>query len=377
MKRFMSMVLLLMLLFTAASADVRVQSLSTAHCAAFSLDGQHCLMLEPLPGDSSFSRMYIRHADGSVTDIEPTGLTEQDPLGVATYFERCRQTASGIKVCGNTLLVTGEAEVVTDNRVSYTRVRWLVNMVSGKASLLRKETVSICGSRAVIISNTYSPSAVRALILDGNSGTLTDQPLPDGLTIYGACALENGVLLSIRTGDGGALVWLDSEGNEVHRLACAYAYDYLYYDNHTKTGLAGSNSGMSWSWFNLYMIMQIQLPDLASEHLDTKEGTVVSTQFYVSLIPETAKAERNFLYPLGMTDDGLFLLNWNRLGWLSTLNTATMQLTPLISASDTTDEVMELGHYLYESVWNGSTIFCRPYKLQPCQYIVIDHPGLH
>lgn len=375
MKRFIAFVLLLMMLCTAASADVRVQSLGAAYCAAFSLDGQHCLMLEPNPDASDTYRSYIRHADGSVTDIVPTGLTEQDPPDAAATFERAGKFYN-VQVCGNTIFLKAFTP-------SHYEINWQISLISGEATLLRNALVNVSGHHAAIMNNTrvrIGPANLR--ILDGVTGEQREQPIPEGVTITGACGLENGALISVCTEDGYALLWLDSEGNEVRRLACEYVYENLYYDEATSAGVAARNSMMSWSWFTPYMIMQMRLPELTSVPTDTPADTIAyltSTQFYVSLTSESAKAgrNRNVFYPLGMTDDGLFLLNWNNLGWLCTLNVATLELTPLITANDNTDELMDLGSDLYDDNWNGGSLFCNPDELQPFQYVQLEHPALH
>ena len=371
MKRFISFVLLMAMFCTIASADVFVKSLSEAYCFAFSLDGQHCLMAEPLPGKSDYCRLYIRHADGTVSSIVPTGLDEQAPANADTYFERCRRPRYGhTQVCGNTVMIMDKDIYLG------TGLRWFVNLASGEAALLPYDPSSICGSRAAL-----GGKGNRIAILDGESGAVTEQPIPEGLDIYAACPLENGVLLSARVEDGYALLWLDAQGNETHRLACQYAYENLYYDEASGTGLAARNSMLTWSWFNPYMIMRMQLPELTIEQADTKEKTIerlTSTQFYVSLTPENAKTSNRFpgFFPLGMMENGNYLLSLHQLGWLCTLNVATMQLTPLITANDNTDEILDLGHDLYMSIWNGGSLFCQPNKLQPYQYIELDHPAL-
>lgn len=378
MKRFISFVLLLAMICTAASADILVKPVSDSYCIAFSYDGEHCLMMEQLPVENGvpFCRLYIQHADGSIsplTDVTPPA--EEDKTPQPDYTHLPYPAVSNVQVCGSTLLMYVSAS-------EYRTAFRLVDMTTGKARSLgnRSVIIGVNGQQAAIaVSTTAKTSDV--WLLDGNSGDLTQQTFPSDLRITALCPLSSGMLLCVREDDGKALLWLDEQGNEVHRLPCKYDYDHLYYDENTRTGIAGNLRALYPTvWFNDYMVMQLQPPEII-DRFDTLEEFIThleSNPLYVSLLPEKTKQKRfaSSLLPLGMTDEGTVLCSWGSLGWFCTLDLSTMELTPLLTEDDSVETVNEYASSLYLANWNGGTRFCLPTKLPPYQYIEIDHPML-
>lgn len=376
MKRFIAIALLAAMLLTAASADVLVSHVSESYCVAFSYDGQHALMMEQFPPENGMPhcRLYIRHADGSVSPLRDVASADADADTLQPEYAHVPYPAvANVRVCGNTLLMYVYAS-------EYRSVFRVVDMTTGEAHSLgdRGVTTGVCGQQAALVINTASPSC---WLLDGSSGEMTQQTIPGDVRIHAACPLSSGVLLCIREDDGKALLWLDEQGSEVHRLACEREYDQLYYDESTRTGVAASNTGYPSVWFNDYMMMQLLPPEITGnfETIDEFLSRLKSNPLYVSLLPEQTKRNR-FSYsiqPLGMTDEGTVLCTLGSLGWFCTLDLATMELTPLLTEEDSVETVNKYAGSLYNTIWNGSTRFCLPSKLPPYQYIEIDHPALY
>ena len=239
MKRFISFILLMVMLCTAASADVLVRHISESYCVAFSYDDQHCLMMERLPAENGvpYCRLYIQHADGSVSPLKDVAPAETDSSALQPDYAYAPHPAvNSVKVCGNMLLMNVYVN-------EYRTVFRLVDMTTGEARSLgnRGVVTGVSGQRAAIAVNKTAKT-YDVWLLDGSSGEMTQQTIPDDIRIYAVSPLSSGVLLCVRDADGNALLWLDEQGNEVHRLACGKSYEQLYYDESTRTGIAGNAS---------------------------------------------------------------------------------------------------------------------------------------
>ena len=130
MKRFIAFILLAAMLFTAASADVLVRHISESYCVAFSHDGQHVLMMERLPVENGvpFCRLYIQHADGSVSPLKDVTPAEPDSNMLQPDYTHVPYPAvNGVKVCGNMLLMSVYVN-------EYRTVFRIVDMTTGEAA---------------------------------------------------------------------------------------------------------------------------------------------------------------------------------------------------------------------------------------------------
>lgn len=377
MKRFISFMLLMVMLCTAASADVLVRHISESYCVAFSYDDQHCLMMERLPAENGvpYCRLYIQHADGSVSPLKDVAPAETDSSALQPDYAHAPDPAvNSVKVCGNMLLMNVYVN-------EYRTVFRLVDMTTGEARSLgdRSVVTGVCGQQAAIAVNKTAKT-YDVWLLDGSSCELTQQTIPGDIQVSAVCPLSSGVLLCVRDGVGEALLWLDEQGNVVHRLPCERDYDQLYYDESTRTGIAASNMGYPTVWFNDHVMMQLLPPEITG-HFETMEeflALLESNPLHVSLLPQSTnkRLRLNAIQPLGMTAEGTLLCRWGSLGWFCTLDLATMELTPLLTEDDSVETVNQYAGSLYQAIWNGGTRFCIPSKLPPYQYIEIDHYAL-